>query len=81
MNYRYITMLVEKNTLGDAIAGNLKAMNFRGINLTIPHKVEVIKYLDELSHAAEIIGAVNTVVNKNGKLFGENTDGRALLHH
>jgi len=78
LNYRYITMLVEKNTLGDAIAG-LKAMNFRGINLTIPHKVEVIKYLDELSHAAEIIGAVNTVVNKNGKLFGENTDGKGFI--
>lgn len=78
LNYRYITMLVEKDSLGNAIAG-LKAMNFRGINLTIPHKVEVLKYLDELSYAAKIIGAVNTVVNKNGRLFGENTDGKGFL--
>jgi shikimate dehydrogenase len=57
----------------------MRAMNMRGINLTIPHKVEVLQYLDELSEAAEIIGAVNMVVNKNGKLWGENTDGKGYL--
>jgi shikimate dehydrogenase len=51
----------------------------RGINLTIPHKVKVLEYLDELSLAAEIIGAVNMVINNNGKLFGENTDGKGYL--
>ena len=51
----------------------------RGFNLTIPHKVEVLKYLDELSPAAEIIGAVNMVVNRDGKLWGENTDGKGFL--
>ena len=51
----------------------------KGVNLTIPHKVEVLKYLDELSPAAEIIGAVNMVVNRDGKLWGENTDGKGFL--
>ena len=50
----------------------------KGINLTMPHKIKVLPYLDELSPAAEIIGAVNTVIQKEGKLFGENTDGKGL---
>lgn len=52
----------------------LLAKDFRAINVTIPYKQEVIKYLDEISTSAEKIGAVNTVVNKNGKLTGYNTD-------
>jgi len=78
LDYRYITMLVKEGELGAAMAG-LKAMNMRGINLTIPHKVKVLEYLDELSEAAEIIGAVNMVVNRDGKLWGENTDGKGFL--
>ena len=57
----------------------LRAMHMRGINLTIPHKVAVLQYLDELSEAAAIIGAVNVVVNNDGKLWGENTDGKGFL--
>ncbi|HZJ69090.1 MAG TPA: shikimate dehydrogenase, partial [Candidatus Eisenbacteria bacterium] len=76
--YRYITMLVKEGDLQNAIAG-LRAMNYRGINLTIPHKVKVIPFLDELTEAAEKIGAVNTVINNNGKLLGENTDGKGFL--
>jgi shikimate dehydrogenase len=71
-------VLVREGGLGDAVAG-LKAMNMRGINLTIPHKVKVLEYLDELSEAAEIIGAVNIVVNDGGRLWGENTDGKGFL--
>ena len=78
LNFRYLTIKVEPDDLGAAMAG-LKAFDMRGINLTIPHKVEVLKYLDELSPAAQVIGAVNTVVNNNGKLFGENTDGKGFL--
>lgn len=78
LDYRYITMLVKEGELGAAMNG-LKAMNMRGINLTIPHKVKVLEYLDELSPAAEIIGAVNMVVNNDGKLWGENTDGKGFL--
>lgn len=48
--------------------------DFRAINVTIPYKQDVIPYLDEIDSAAEHIGAVNTIVNKNGKLYGYNTD-------
>jgi shikimate dehydrogenase len=78
LDYRYLTIKVNQGDLKAAMEG-MRAMNMRGINLTIPHKVEVLKYLDELSEAAEIIGAVNMVVNKNGKLWGENTDGKGYL--
>lgn len=78
LNYRYLTVRVEPKDLAAAMAG-LKAFQMRGINLTIPHKVEVLKYLDELSPAAKVIGAVNTVVNNNGVLYGENTDGKGFL--
>ncbi len=78
LDYRYLTIKVHDGDLAEAMAG-MKAMNMRGINLTIPHKVKVLEYLDELSPAAEIIGAVNMVVNNDGKLWGENTDGKGFL--
>ena len=78
LDWRYITMKVEPGDLGAAMAG-MRAVGMRGLNLTIPFKVEGIKYLDKLSPAAEIIGAVNTVVNRDCELFGENTDGKGLL--
>ena len=65
LNYRYLTIRVEKGALQAAMDG-VRAMNMRGINLTIPHKVEVLRWLDELSPAAQVIGAVNTVVNDGG---------------
>ena len=58
----------------DEIDGFLKAKNFKAINVTIPYKQTVIPYLDEIDVAAKEIGAVNTVVHKNGKLYGYNTD-------
>jgi shikimate dehydrogenase len=54
-------------------------MNWRGFNCTIPHKVAVIEHLDVLSPAAELIGAVNCVINHDGKLHGDNTDGKGFL--
>jgi len=77
-NWRFLTIDVDPGKLGDAIAG-LKAMKFRGINCTIPHKIEVLKYLDKLSPAARLIGAVNTVVNDEGVLTGDNTDGKGFM--
>lgn len=53
----------------------LKDMNVFGFNLTMPDKERIIPYLDDLSPAAQMIGAVNTVVNENGRLTGHNTDG------
>ncbi len=78
LDYRYLTVLVKEEDLKAAVDG-AKAFNMRGFNCTIPHKVKVIPYLDGLSKSASIIGAVNTVINNNGKLFGENTDGIGYL--
>lgn len=78
LDYRYLTVKVEKDDLADAMKA-VKAFNMKGINITIPHKVKVLEYLDELSQAASIIGAVNMIVNKDGKLYGENTDGKGYL--
>lgn len=78
LNYRYLTVRVEKDHLPDAVNG-ARAMGFRGFNLTIPHKVAVIPLLDGLTEAARLIGAVNTVVSESGKLIGENTDGKGFL--
>ena len=52
----------------------LRKKDFSGVNVTIPYKQTVIPYLDEISERAELIGAVNTIVNREGKLFGDNTD-------
>jgi shikimate dehydrogenase len=76
--YRYVTMLVYPESLQAAIAG-LRAMNYRGVNLTIPHKVAVLPFLDSLTSAAEIIGAVNNITITEGQLRGENTDGKGML--
>lgn len=78
LDYRYITMKVAPGHLKPAMEG-MKAMNMRGVNLTIPFKVEGADLMDELSPAAEIIGAINLVVNRDGWLWGENTDGKGLL--
>ena len=79
LNYRYLTIKVLPEDLDAAMAG-LKAFNMRGINLTMPHKINVLKHMDELSEAARIIGAVNTVVRReDGTLFGENTDGKGFV--
>ena len=76
--WRFLTLDVDKDKLGDAIKG-LKAFKMRGINCTIPHKIAVMQYLDEITQSAKLIGAVNTIVNDNGRLFGENTDGKGFM--
>jgi len=76
--WRYLTIEVLPEDLADAVRG-LRAMNFAGINLTIPHKIEIIQHLDGLSSEAELIGAVNTVVREGDKLIGHNTDGKGFV--
>jgi len=78
LNYRYNTTLVYPEDLETAIAA-LKAFNMKGTNITIPHKVEVLKYLDHLSETAGLMGAVNTIYVKDGETYGENTDGKGFI--
>jgi len=73
INYRYFAIRVEENYLKNVIRG-LNAFSFRGINVTIPFKKDVIPYLDELDTNASKIGAVNCILNKGRKLIGFNTD-------
>jgi shikimate dehydrogenase len=76
--WRYLTIEVYPEDLAAAMQG-LRAFNMRGVNLTIPHKIAVLKYLDEISAAAQLIGAVNTVVRQGDRLVGENTDGKGFM--
>jgi shikimate dehydrogenase len=78
LNWRYLTIEVAPANLAEAVRG-VRAMGFQGINLTIPHKVAVMKYLDEIAPEARIIGAVNTVRRQGDLLIGENTDGKGFL--
>ena len=79
LNFRYITMKVTPDDFPDAMRA-VKALHMKGVNLTMPHKITVLPYLEELSDAARIIGAVNTiVVREDGILFGENTDGKGFV--
>ena len=78
LNFRYITAKVLPEALGAAIAG-ARAIHMKGFNLTMPHKVRVIPFLDGITEAARIIGAVNTVYEENGRYIGENTDGKGFV--
>ena len=78
VDYLYVPFRVKKEALGKAIAG-MRALNIRGLSVTIPHKVAVIPFLDELDPLAERISAVNTIVNDDGVLKGYNTDAGGFL--
>ena len=74
LDYTYLCFEVNEETLPAAVDG-LKACGIRRFNLTMPNKNKIVELLDELSPAARLIGAVNTVVNDDGHLTGYNTDG------
>ena len=76
--WHFLTLDVDKDKLEDAVRGMI-AFKMHGINCTIPHKIEVMKYLDEISESAKLIGAVNMIVNNDGHLFGDNTDGKGFM--
>lgn len=78
LNWRYLNVEVKPDGLADAITG-VRAFGMQGINLTIPHKVAVMQYLDDVSGDAAVIGAVNTVRREGDELIGENTDGKGFL--
>ena len=74
LDYAYLAFEVDNSTLEDAVKG-LRALKMVGSNVSMPNKTVVGQYLDELSPAAQMCGAVNTIVNDNGKLIGHITDG------
>jgi shikimate dehydrogenase len=78
LDYVYLAFRVRAEGLAQAIEG-MRALNIRGLNVTIPHKVAVIPFLDELDPLAEKIGAVNTIVSDAGLLRGYNTDATGFL--
>jgi len=78
LDYIYLPFRVRREELQNAIAG-MRALNIVGLNVTIPHKVDVIPLLDKLDPLAEGMGAVNTIVNDNGVLTGCNTDAPGFL--
>lgn len=78
LDFIYVPFRVEKERLEEAIGG-LRSLNMRGLNVTIPHKVAVIPFLDGLDELAGKIGAVNTIVNEEGRLTGHNTDAGGFL--
>lgn len=75
--WHYLTLKVRPEDLGDAMQA-IRALNLKGMNMTIPHKVACMPYLDEIDKSAKLIGAVNTVKNDNGRLIGYNTDGQGF---
>ncbi|MDO4288509.1 MAG: shikimate dehydrogenase [Eubacterium sp.] len=78
LDYAYLAFDVDEAALPEAVAG-LKAMGARGWNLTMPDKTAMMDLLDEVSPAAKIVGAVNTVVNEGGRLVGYTTDGSGYM--
>ena len=74
LDYAYVAFDVKEEGVKAALDA-MRLFNMRGMNVTMPDKVEAARYMDELSPAAKIIGAVNTIVNEDGKLIGHNTDG------
>ncbi|KJS01560.1 MAG: hypothetical protein VR65_08565 [Desulfobulbaceae bacterium BRH_c16a] len=78
LDYCYMPVEVSPENLATVFAGLIR-MNVAGFNVTIPHKIRIMEYLDELDPLAATIGAVNTICIKNGKTIGYNTDGEGFL--
>ncbi len=80
LDYAYVAFDIKEDQVKDYIAA-MKLLNMKGGNVTMPDKVEAAKYMDELSPAAQIIGAINTIVNEDGKLIGHITDGEGFVNN
>lgn len=78
LNWQYLLLPVAPEDVGDAVRG-LRALRFAGANVTVPHKQAVMPFLDEVTLEAQAIGAVNTIVNRDGHLVGYNTDAIGFL--
>jgi len=78
LDFVYVAFRIRKNELKEAIVG-AKSLDIRGLNVTMPYKNSVMKYLDEIDSTARAIGAVNTILNDEGRLTGYDTDGIGAL--
>ncbi len=78
LDFVYVPFPVKPENLKSAVY-SIRALNLTGVNVTVPHKQTVIKYLDDISQEAKLIGAVNTIHNSDGKLTGYNTDGPGFI--
>ena len=78
LDWRYVQFEIEPEGLADAVRG-MRAMGFRGGNVTTPHKVEIVKHLDRIAESAALMGAVNCIVRRDRELVGENTDGKGFV--
>jgi shikimate dehydrogenase len=77
LDFVYVSFRVEN--LMDALAGMRALENFRGMSVTIPHKIEAMEYVDEIAEVDRSIGSINTIINENGRLVGLGTDGPGAL--
>lgn len=80
LDYVYVAFDVQEEEVKRAIEA-IRTFKMRGCNVTMPDKTEAAKYMDELSDAARLIGAVNTIVNDNGRLTGYITDGEGFVNN
>lgn len=80
LDYVYVAFDIKQDQVKEAINA-FRTLNLKGGNVTMPCKIEASKYMDELSPAARIIGAINTIVNDNGKLVGHITDGLGFVNN
>ena len=78
INCTYLATEVEQENINDALQG-MKALSISGANVTYPFKEAVVQYLDSISREAESVNAVNTIINRNGRLHGEITDGEGFF--
>ena len=79
LDCRYLAFDIGKERIADAVSA-IRTLPIHGCNVTMPCKTAILPYLDELSPAARLVGAVNTVVNQNGKLVGHITDGVGFVN-
>lgn len=79
IDWAYLPLPVHPDNVKQALKG-LAALNFVGVNVTVPHKQAVMRYIDELSDAARLTGAVNTIHIKEGRFYGYNTDTYGFLN-
>lgn len=80
LDYVYVALDVKEHEVGEAIAA-MRLFQMKGGNVTMPDKTAAAKYMDELSPAAKIIGAINTIVNEDGRLIGHITDGEGFVNN